>query len=145
MVLQGWSSRCAGSVSGVSAPMHDHAEPSEIFIAGPAAWNTLVYLDELPDPRPHMVFARRHLQTVGGTSAGKALNLAYLGRKVALRTVLGTDDDAAHVRGRLEAAGVRVIAETPPDGVTESHLNLMDRHGDRVSVYLHAAGDVPAH
>jgi sugar/nucleoside kinase (ribokinase family) len=119
-------------------------DPPEVFVAGPATWNTLVYVDELPEPRPHMVFARAHRQTVGGTSAGKALNLAGLGRSVTLRTVLGADDAATHVRGRLEAAGVRLIAEAEPDGQSEMHLNLMDAHGDRVSVYLHAAGDVAA-
>lgn len=118
--------------------------PGHVFVAGPAAWNTLVYVDELPDPRPHAVFARRHVQTVGGTSAGKALNLASLGRPVTLRTVLGSDDAGRQVRSRLEAAGVRLIAEDSPDGLTEAHLNLMDRHGDRLSIYLQAPGEIPA-
>jgi len=118
--------------------------PAEVLIAGPATWNTLVHLAELPEPRPHTVFAQRYVQTVGGTSAGKALNLAHLGRSVALRTVLGSDDDAARVRDRLESAGVRLIAEAEPEGRTEKHLNLMDGRGDRLSVYLHAAGQVPA-
>ncbi|WP_454041889.1 carbohydrate kinase family protein [Cellulosimicrobium sp. Marseille-Q8652] len=115
-----------------------------VFVAGPASWNRIVQLDALPDPSPHTVFARAAYDTVGGTSAGKALNLAALGRPVVLRTVLGADADAAHVRSALEAAGVRVLAETSPDGRTESHLNLMDRDGGRVSVYLRAPGEVPA-
>ena len=78
------------------------APQAEVLVAGPASWNLLVQLDELPAPTPHTVFARSHRHTVGGTSAGKALNLARLGRSVLLRTVLGADDDGARVRSVLE-------------------------------------------
>lgn len=115
-----------------------------IFVAGPASWNRIVQLDALPDPTPHAVLARDSYDTVGGTSAGKALNLAALGRPVTLRTVLGADDDGARVRSVLESGGVRLLVEPSPDGRTESHLNLMDRDGGRVSVYLRAPGEVSA-
>lgn len=115
----------------------------DVLVAGPASWNTLVRLDALPEPRPHTLFARDHHATVGGTSAGKALNLAALGRSVTLRTVLGADDEGDRVRDRLTAAGVRLLAEPAPDGRTEKHLNLMDADGGRVSVYLQAPGEVP--
>jgi len=117
---------------------------TNVLVAGPASWNRIVQLDALPDPTPHTVFARGSYETVGGTSAGKALNLAALGRPVTLRTVLGDDDDGARVRTVLEDGGVRVLAEPSPDGCTESHLNLMDRAGGRVSVYLRAPGEVDA-
>ncbi|AEG43075.1 carbohydrate kinase family protein [Isoptericola variabilis] len=115
-----------------------------VLVAGPASWNTLVHVDDLPEPRPHTVFARRHHETVGGTSAGKAMNLSRLGHDVTLRTVLGTDEHAPKVRAALEAEGVHVLAEEAPDGRTERHLNLMDARGGRVSVYLQAPGEVPA-
>jgi acarbose 7IV-phosphotransferase len=118
--------------------------PADVLVAGPASWNTLVQLDALPEPRPHTLFARSHHEAVGGTSAGKALNLAALGRPVTLRTVLGADDEADRVRVRLEAAGVQVVVEPAPDGRTEKHLNLMDTNGGRVSVYLQAPGEVSA-
>ncbi len=117
---------------------------TSILVAGPASWNTLVHLDELPEPSPHTVFARAHHEAVGGTSAGKALNLARLGRDVTLRTVLGTDEYAPRVRAALEAEGVRVLTEQAPDGRTERHLNLMDARGGRISVYLEAPDEVPA-
>ncbi|MCK9796067.1 carbohydrate kinase family protein [Isoptericola sp. 4D.3] len=115
----------------------------DVLVAGPVSWNRIVHLDALPEPTPHTVFARGSYDTVGGTSAGKALNLAALGRGVALRTVLGDDDEGARVRAVLDGAGVRVLAEPAPDGRTESHLNLMDPRGGRLSVYLRAPGDVP--
>jgi sugar/nucleoside kinase (ribokinase family) len=117
---------------------------TDVLVAGPASWNRVVRLDALPAATPHTVFARGWTDTVGGTSAGKALNLAALGRAVTLRTVLGDDDAGRRVRRRLVGAGVDLLAEPAPDGRTESHLNLMDPVGGRVSVYLQAPGEVPA-
>ncbi len=112
--------------------------PQRVFIAGPVSWNQLVYLDRLPEPRPQMVTAAAHRETVGGTSAGKALNLAELGVEVALRTVVGTDEAAERVLGVLRGRGVSLFADSA-GGRTERHLNLMDPQGGRLSIYL----DVP--
>jgi sugar/nucleoside kinase (ribokinase family) len=106
-----------------------------VFVAGPVSWNRLVLLDRLPEARPHTVFARGHRTVMGGTSAGKALNLAGLGAHVTLRTVVGDDEPGRVVVDLLTDAGVAVIAEVVDDP-TEQHLNLMDPHGGRVSIYL---------
>ncbi|WP_308164305.1 carbohydrate kinase family protein [Agromyces sp. ISL-38] len=110
-----------------------------VFIAGPAAWNRIVYLDRLPEPVPHMQFALDDYETVGGTSVGKALGLVGLGRRVTLHLLLGRDPDGARLRGLLEAAGVELLAEDSP--ATERHLNLMTPAGERVSLYLSTPGD----
>ncbi|MFD1147589.1 carbohydrate kinase family protein [Saccharothrix hoggarensis] len=107
----------------------------KVFVAGPVSWNRLVLVDRLPDPRPHTVFASGHRTAVGGTSAGKALNLASLGADVTLRTVVGDDEAGRAVLDVLGRAGVEVIAEQA-EGATEQHLNLMDPHGGRLSIYL---------
>ncbi|MFE9749959.1 carbohydrate kinase family protein [Saccharothrix saharensis] len=107
----------------------------KVFVAGPVSWNRLVLLDRLPQARPHTTFATGHRVTVGGTSAGKALNLASLGARVTLRTVVGDDEAGRSVLDVLDRAGVEVIAEVV-DTATEQHLNLMDLHGGRVSIYL---------
>ena len=92
-------------------------------------------VDRLPEARPHTTFARGHRTALGGTSAGKALNLAGLGAQVTLRTVIGDDELGRVVVSHLTAAGVQVIAEVV-DTPTEQHLNLMDPQGGRVSIYL---------
>ncbi|MCE7000169.1 PfkB family carbohydrate kinase [Saccharothrix sp. S26] len=107
----------------------------KVFVAGPVSWNRLVMVDRLPQPRPHTAFATGHREVVGGTSAGKALNLASLGADVTLRTVVGDDDAGRAVLDVLHRAGVEVIAEVV-DTATEQHLNLMDPNGGRVSIYL---------
>ncbi|MFD4421928.1 carbohydrate kinase family protein [Agromyces sp. NPDC058484] len=114
--------------------MTDH-----VFIAGPASWNRIALLDRLPEPVPHMQFALGDWETVGGTSAGKALGLAGLGRRAVLHTLLGSDEAGERVRALLTAAGVELIATD--GGRTERHLNLMTPAGERVSLYLATPDD----
>ena len=111
----------------------------EVVVHGPASWNEVVDLDELPAPRPHMQFARGHRHVLGGTSAGKAAHLRELGVDVELHTVLGTDAAAADIQQALRRASVPVAA-TYVDGPSERHLNLMDPRGGRVSLYLDVPG-----
>lgn len=107
-----------------------------VFIAGPASWNSIVVLDRLPEPTPHMQFAEESWETVGGTSAGKALSLTALGTAATLYALIGEDEPGRQVRAALEAAGVR--ASWQRSAATERHLNLMTRAGERVSLYLAA-------
>jgi sugar/nucleoside kinase (ribokinase family) len=106
-----------------------------VAIVGAVSWNTIVLLDRLPDPTPHMQFAEADWQTVGGTSAGKALSLAGLGRAVSLRARVGADDAGDRIREALERAGVPLSGLRPADA-SERHLNLMTGAGERVSLYL---------
>lgn len=112
---------------------------SDIVVHGPASWNLVVDLDELPPPTPHMRFAAAHREVLGGTSAGKAAHLRDLGRDVELHTVLGTDQAADAIEAALRDAGIATVP-THVSGPSERHLNLMDRAGGRISIYL----DVPA-
>ena len=97
-----------------------------VFVAGPASWNQIVMLDALPQPVSHMAFARSHRWALGGTSAGKALNLRSLGVDVTLRTVVGDDPEGRQVLMALHESGIDVLAEESSNRVTEQHLNLMD-------------------
>lgn len=105
-----------------------------VIVCGPASWNQLIELDRLPEPVPHMQFARRAWHTVGGTSAGKALHLAGLGIDVCLWAAVGDDEDGARLRERLERAGV--VVEAIASEQTERHVNLMAEGGGRVSLYV---------
>jgi sugar/nucleoside kinase (ribokinase family) len=111
---------------------------ADVVVHGPASWNLVVDLSELPAPEPHMQFATAHREVIGGTSAGKAAHLRDLGVDVELHTVLGTDAAARAIGAALGTAGVPCRA-TCVDGPSERHVNLMDRQGGRVSIYL----DVP--
>jgi sugar/nucleoside kinase (ribokinase family) len=105
-------------------------------VAGPAAWNTLVRLDRLPDPRPHAVFARGSVRTLGGTSAGKVLHLADLGITSTLATDVGTDPEGDLILAALERARGAEVLGRRVAGPSEQHLNLMTDAGERLSIYL---------
>lgn len=115
---------------------------TRIAVVGPASWNRMVLLDALPAPVPHMEFARDWFDTVGGTSAGKALHLHALGRDVVLDALVGADAAGGLLRSALAGAGV----PTRLHGVarTEQHLNLMTPAGARLSIYLATPDDPPA-
>lgn len=112
-----------------------------VAVCGPASWNHLILLDHLPEPVPHMQFARRSWHTVGGTSAGKALHLADIGIDVRLCTPLGADDAGDRVRGALAKAGVTI--EAIASDRTERHVNLMTDSGGRVSLYVSVPSPPP--
>ncbi|QTE27785.1 carbohydrate kinase family protein [Pengzhenrongella sicca] len=117
-----------------------------VLVAGPVSWNAIVTVAALPEPRSQTLFASDHRDTLGGTSAGKALALARLGVDVALHTVLGDDDAGTRVRAELAEPRLRLEATVVP-GPTERHLNLMAAGGERVSIYLdvpRAPDEVPA-
>lgn len=81
-----------------------------------------------------MQFAEESWETVGGTSAGKALSLTALGTSALLYALVGEDDGGRRVSDALAAAGV--ATRWGESTATERHLNLMTRAGERVSVYL---------
>jgi sugar/nucleoside kinase (ribokinase family) len=112
---------------------------SDVVVHGPASWNLVVDLDELPAPTPHMQFATAHRELLGGTSAGKAAHLRDLGLDVELHTVLGTDTAADAIEAALRDADI-VTVPTYVHGPSERHLNLMDPAGGRVSIYLDVPG-----
>lgn len=103
-------------------------------VVGGVAWNTMVYLDEFPAARPGTVFARGSREAVGSSGAGKALNLRALGADVTLWGLLGNDEWGERIRGVMADAGVNLLADNDPAGTTR-HINLMDAHGDRLSIF----------
>jgi sugar/nucleoside kinase (ribokinase family) len=108
-----------------------------VLVVGPASANEIIHLAALPAPVSGTHFAEQAWSTIGGTSAGKALNLAALGADVTLLTVLGADEVGTRVRESLGAAGVRVVARESRSGACERHVNLMTDAGERVSIYTH--------
>lgn len=105
------------------------------------AWNLLVEVPHLPTDLTTLR-ATSYRYGIGGTGAGKALHLARLGVETRFHALLGADEDGAQARTALEDAGVALSAWSDPAG-TERHLNLMDAHGDRVSIFLNRSSPDP--
>ncbi len=114
-----------------------------VVVLGGAAWNRMIHVEQLPDGRGATVHPRWHHEAIGGSAAGKALNLARLGVDVTLHAGIGDDEPGRHVRAGLAAAGVDHRATTDPTG-TAQHVNLMDPTGGRISIMLaNGSPDLP--
>ena len=111
-----------------------------IVIIGGASLDTIIQLDALPTPMPQTLWPRSSYKSVGSTGAGKALNLAVLGRSVVLHSLLGQDAVADLVRHALNKPGIELLAEIT-DTPTEQHVNLMDPHGGRGSLFVQPPAD----
>ena len=110
-------------------------------VVGGVAWNLLVEVPRLPTDLTSLE-ASSCREGIGGTGAGKALDLARLGVATRLHALLGADEPGGHAKQVLQDAGVELTAWTDPSG-TERHLNLMDPRGDRLSIFLNRSSPDP--
>lgn len=113
----------------------------KVLILGGTSYDEIVYLDKLPDPVPATLFASG-METVGSTGAGKALALTALRVENRLHSILGNDEPGNKIIAFLQSAGVRFTYDL--DLQTERHVNLMDREGGRISIFITAStADLP--
>ena len=99
-----------------------------VLVLGGASLDAVVHLSDASLP-----VVDRWYRSVGGTGAGKALNLAALGVDVSLHAVLGRDEAGREVEGALGAGGVRLLPRYSSYD-TQRHTNLMLPDGGRVSL-----------
>jgi sugar/nucleoside kinase (ribokinase family) len=107
----------------------------KVFVAGDVTFNSLIYLDQFPQPKPQTVFSAGFHETVGGTAAGKALNLCKLGFDVTLHGLIGDDAPGERIRACFDTHDLSFIYDIDPQG-TQRHVNLMDSAGRRISIYV---------
>lgn len=106
-----------------------------VLVLGGASWNTMVYLDEFPAPQPAtLANARSHI-AAGSTGIGKAMALKALGHDVLLHAALGDDEAGQHLRAHCRRHDLPAVFDLDPGG-SSRHVNLMDRHGRRISIFL---------
>lgn len=105
-----------------------------ILIIGGVSVDTIIQLDALPDSVPQTIWPKESYKALGSTGSGKALNLAAQGHQVTLHTVLGPDTEAELVRTALNVPAIKLLTETT-ETPTEQHVNLMDPHGGRISLF----------
>jgi len=108
---------------------------TNIFVAGDVTLNSLIYMDHFPAPQPQTIFSKRFHETVGGTGAGKALNLHKLGLNVTFHGLIGRDYYGDLIRRRFEQEHLPFFYDVDPAG-TQRHVNLMEDSGARISIYV---------
>ncbi|MBN1564366.1 MAG: carbohydrate kinase family protein [Anaerolineae bacterium] len=111
---------------------------ASVFVAGDITFNSLIYLDSFPEPKPQTVFSTGFNETVGGTAAGKALNLNRLGMAVTLHGLIGDDAPGQKIREVFAREKLALIVDIDPKG-TPRHVNLMAKDGGRISIYVQYA------
>jgi sugar/nucleoside kinase (ribokinase family) len=108
---------------------------TNVFVAGDVTFNSLIYLEDFPQPVAQTVFSAGFHETVGGTAAGKALNLARLGLGVTLHGLIGEDAAGQFIREYLAREKLDFVYDVDPRG-TQRHVNLMEGSGARISIYV---------
>lgn len=106
-----------------------------VVVIGGASVDTIIQLDEFPEPMPQTIWPRAGYRSLGSTGAGKAANLAALDIPVTLHTILGRDPEGQFIRDALKHPRITLITEETDAG-TEQHVNLMDTKGDRISLFV---------
>ena len=113
----------------------------KVLILGGTSYDEIIYLDRLPDPVPATLFASG-IEAVGSTGAGKALAMTKLGIDNRLHSILGNDEPGNRIIAFLESKNVRFTYDW--DVQTERHVNLMDREGKRISIFVKSStADLP--
>ncbi len=105
-----------------------------ILVLGGVSYDTLIHLDELPEPVAKTIFPNRVIKSIGSTGAGKAIPLAKLGFDVTFHAMIGDDQIGRDITQTLNKEKIHFIYDIDPKG-TETHTNLMANDGKRISIF----------
>jgi len=115
---------------------------SHILILGGTTFDHIVSLKDFPKPIPQTIHNSDFFETVGSTGTGKAVCLTKLGVSNTLYSVLGDDLYGQRIIQYLENEKVEFIYDIDNKG-TERHINIMDRNGDRISIFITQSSEHP--
>lgn len=106
----------------------------KVFVAGGVTYDQIIYMDTLPQGKAGSIFSSRSLKCVGGTGAGKALNLDKLGFDTSLHAFVGGDEEGEKIKKYMAKTGIEFISEHDDAG-TQRFTNLIDKDGRRISIF----------
>lgn len=106
----------------------------KVFIAGGASFDSIIYLPEFPGKIPQTIHQCKFNETIGSTGSGKALNLCRLGFNVSLHAMIGNDIWGNKIQAALTQPNLQFTFDFDENG-TERHTNLMNAHGERISIF----------
>lgn len=107
----------------------------KVLVIGGTTFDSIIHFDKLPKPEPQTIFYAPFNETLGSTGAGKAINLAKLNVKCSLHSIIGDDIYGQKIISGLEKERVDFVYDIDEKG-TERHVNLMDQHGNRISIFV---------
>lgn len=114
----------------------------KILILSGASYDSIVYLDKFPEPLPQTIHHSVFTEGVGSTGTGKAANLCQLGFKTTLHVLFGNDQYGEVIKSFFKNKPVNLLYDIDPKG-TERHINIMDKEGRRISIFVSSTSDEP--
>ncbi len=106
-----------------------------VWVQGPIAIDTVVYLEKFPSPGTFMNSTRTEVRT-GGTSANVALGLCTTGVETNFVGYLGNDENGKKLRDVLDKSEIKDSIITEIDGPTSHALILIDDKAERTIISL---------
>ncbi len=113
-----------------------------VFVIGGTTFDHIISLPEFPSPLPQTIHQALFNETTGSTGAGKALALTKLKVPNTLYSVLGNDTYGQRIIQHLDKEKVDFIYDWDAKG-TERHVNLMDKQGRRISIFVTQSSENP--
>lgn len=107
----------------------------KVWIQGPIAIDTVVYLPQFPTPGSFMNSLRTEERT-GGTSANVALGLCTAGVEIGFVGYLGNDENGRKLRTVLEQSQIKELVITEINGPTSHALILIDDKTERTIISM---------
>jgi len=106
-----------------------------VWVQGPIAIDTVVYVDKFPTPGTFMNSTRTEERT-GGTSANVALGLCTTGVETNFVGYLGNDENGKKLREVLDKSEIKHSIITEIDGPTSNALILIDDKAERIIISI---------
>lgn len=106
----------------------------KVFIAGGVSVDSIIYLNEFPEPVPQTIHQCVFNEAVGSTGSGKALNMCRLNFDVTLHAMIGDDSYGKYAISELQQENLSFIYDFDSNG-TERHTNIMNENGERISIF----------
>jgi sugar/nucleoside kinase (ribokinase family) len=106
-----------------------------VWVQGPIAIDTVVYVEKFPTPGTFMNSTRTEERT-GGTSANVALGLCTTAVETNFVGYLGNDDNGKKLREVLDKSEIKHSIITEIDGPTSNALILIDDKAERTIISM---------
>lgn len=116
----------------------------KVLILGGSTYDLVIHLNELPGAIPQTIHKAPFIEGCGSTGTGKAVPLTYLGIPNTLYTAFGNDWYGKQVENFLADKKVNLVSITDPSG-TQRHVNIMDKDGRRISMFITQSSDELPH
>jgi sugar/nucleoside kinase (ribokinase family) len=107
----------------------------KVWVQGPIAIDTVVYLEKFPTPGTFMN-SLKTIERTGGTSANVALGLCTTGVETNFVGYLGNDENGKKLRKVLDDSQIRNSIITEIDGPTSHALILIDNKAERTIISM---------